>query len=107
MVKYIFYIHLHFLKKKKPPALPKASFLFFISLFNNRRYNCYTSVIFRFGRNFSRPTVYYLFKVGRLSPGSYCHSEPAFCNAVFMESMVSSHLTFVPSTCVVPPVVPA
>lgn len=67
----------------------------------------YTSVIFRYGRNFSRPTVYYLFKVGRLSPGSYCHSEPAFCNAVFMESMVSSHLTFVPSTCVVPPVVPA
>ena len=35
-----------------------------ISLFNNRRYNCYTSVIFRFGRNFSRPTVYYFFKVG-------------------------------------------
>ena len=34
------------------------------SLFNNRRYNCYTSVIFRFGRNFSRPTVYYFFKVG-------------------------------------------
>ena len=24
----------------------------------------YTSVIFRFGRNFSRPTVYYFFKVG-------------------------------------------
>lgn len=35
-----------------------------ISLFNNRRYNCYTSVIFRFGRNFSRPMVYYFFKVG-------------------------------------------
>ena len=24
----------------------------------------YTSVIFRYGRNFSRPTVYYFFKVG-------------------------------------------
>ena len=34
------------------------------SLFNNRRYNCYTSVIFRFGRNFSRPTVYCFFNVG-------------------------------------------
>ena len=100
MVKYIFYIHLHFLKKKKPRHCRRLLF----SLFNNRRYNCYTSVIFRYGRNFSRPTVYYLFKVGRLSPGSYCHSEPASCNAWFIDIMAIVQITLLPSTSMVPPV---
>ena len=64
----------------------------------------YTSVVFRFGRNFSRPTVYYLFKVGRLSPGSYCHSEPASCNAWFIDIMAVVQVTLLPSTGMVSPV---
>lgn len=76
---------------------------FFFSLFNNRRYNCYTSVIFRCGRNFSRPTVYCsFFKVGRLFPSLSSYCQPLPLRAAFMESMVSSHLTFVPSTLMVP-----
>ena len=44
----------------------------------------YTSINVRFGRNFSRPTVYCFFKVGNAPVSSYCHSEPAFCRAAFI-----------------------
>lgn len=61
----------------------------------------YTSVIFRFKRNFFRPTVYCFFKVGNAPVSSYCHSEPF--RAAFMASTAVCHVT-VPSTFVVSPV---
>ena len=86
------------IKKRSPRHCRRLLF----SLFNNRRYNCYTSVISRFGRNFSRPTVYCFFNVGNAPVSSYCHSEPALCKASFMASLAPDQLLSV--TIVVPPV---
>jgi hypothetical protein len=52
----------------------------------------YTSVISRFGRNFSRPTVYCFFNVGNAPVSSYCQLEPAFCKAAFMASTAVCHI---------------
>lgn len=66
---------------------------FFFSLFNNRRYNCYTSVIFRCGRNFSRPTVYCsFFKVGRLFPSLSSYCQPLPLRAAFMAATTVCHI---------------
>ena len=75
-----------------------------ISLFNNRRYNCYTSVIFRYGRNFSRPTVYCFFNVGNAPVSSYC--QPDSFRAVFICATASNQspsVTLVFSMVVLPP----
>lgn len=66
----------------------------------------YTSVIFRFGRNFSRPTVHCFFNVGNAPVSSYRHSLPLLSNAEFMAFIAVFHV-IEPSTCVVPSVVPA
>lgn len=77
------------------------------SLFNNRRYNCYTSVIFRFGRNFSRPTVYCsFFKVGRLFPSLSSYCQPLPLRAAFMAATAVCQVTLWPSTFVAPSVLP-
>ena len=75
-----------------------------ISLFNNRRYNCYTSVIFRYGRNFSCPTVYCFFNVGNAPVSSYC--QPDSFRAVFICATASNQspsVTLVVSMVVLPP----
>lgn len=61
----------------------------------------YTSVVFRYGRNFSRPMVYCFFKVGNAPVSSYCQPEPF--NALFMASTAFCQVTVVPSTFVAPP----
>jgi hypothetical protein len=63
----------------------------------------YTSVIFRFKRNFSRPTVHCFFKVGSTPVSSYRHSLPLLSNAEFMAFIAVSHV-IEPSTFVVSPV---
>lgn len=66
----------------------------------------YTSVISRFGRNFSRPMVYCFFKVGNAPVSSYSHSEPALCRAAFICSTASNQspsVTLVVSMVVLPP----
>ena len=64
----------------------------------------YTSVIFRYGRNFSRPTVYCFFNVGNAPVSSYCHSEPALCRAAFI--CITAFCQSPSVTIVVPPVLP-
>ena len=91
------YVQMH----EAPGSHPAGGYSF-ISLFNNRRYNCYTSVIFRYGRNFSRPTVHCFFKVGNTPVSSYRHSLPLLSNAEFMAFIAVSHV-IEPSTFVVSP----
>ena len=86
---------------RSPRHCRRLLFYSFISLFNNRRYNCYTSVIFRFGRNFSRPTVYCFFNVGNAPVSSKRNSAPAHCKAVFI--CVTAVCQSPSVTCVVPP----
>ena len=63
----------------------------------------YTSVIFRFGRNFSRPMVYCFFKVGNAPVSSYCQPLPLRAAFICVTAFCQS-----PSvTCSVSPVVPA
>ena len=64
----------------------------------------YTSVIFRYGRNFSRPTVYCsFFKVGRLLPSLSSYCQPLPLRAAFMAATAVCQVTVVPSTLVAPP----
>ena len=64
----------------------------------------YTSVISRFGRNFSRPTVYCsFFKVGKLLPSLSSYCQPLPLRAAFMAATAVCQVTFVPSTFVAPP----
>ena len=64
-----------------------------------------TSVIFRYGRNFSRPTVYYLFNnVGNV-PVVSSYFQLDSLRASFIPSIAFIQLSSV--TCSVPPVVPA
>jgi hypothetical protein len=59
----------------------------------------YTSVIFRYGRNFSRPTVYCsFFKVGRLLPSLSSYCQPLPFRAAFMAATAVCQVTVVPST---------
>ena len=62
----------------------------------------YTSVVFRFGRNFSRPTVYCFFKIGRLLPSLSSYCQPLPLRAAFMASTAVCQSPSV--TCSVPPV---
>lgn len=64
----------------------------------------YTSVIFRYGRNFSRPTVYCFFNVGNAPVSSYC--QPDSFRAVFICATASNQspsVTLVVSMVVLPP----
>lgn len=94
-----------FSQKKEAPGTAEGFFFILLSHFS---ITADTTVILRLfsvsGGTFSRPTVYYLFKVGRLSPGSYCHSEPAFCRAAFICVTAFCQVTVVPSTFVASPV---
>lgn len=90
------YVQMH----EAPGSHPAGGYSF-ISLFNNRRYNCYTSVISRFGRNFSRPMVYCFFKVGNAPVSSYC--QPLPLRTAFMASTAVCQVTVVPSTFVASP----
>ena len=93
------YVQMH----EAPGSHPAGGYSF-ISLFNNRRYNCYTSVIFRCGRNFSRPTVYCsFFKVGKLLPSLSSYCQPLPLRAAFMASTAVCQVTVVPSTFVASP----
>ena len=91
------YVQMH----EAPGSHPAGGYSL-ISLFNNRRYNCYTSVIFRYGRNFSRPMVYCFFKVGNAPVSSYCQPEPF--KAVFMALTAFAQVMVTPSTFVASPV---
>ena len=65
----------------------------------------YTSVIFCFGRNFSRPTVYCsFFKVGRLLPSLSSYCQPLPLRAAFI--CVTAFCQSPSVTIVVPPVLP-
>ena len=52
-----------FSKKEAPGSHPAGGYSF-ISLFNNRDTTVILQLSFRCGRNLSRPTVHYFFKVG-------------------------------------------
>ena len=83
------YVQMH----EAPGTAEGSCFYSLISLFNNRRYNCYTSVIFRCGRNFSRPTVYCsFFKVGRLFPSLSSYCQPLPLRAAFMAATTVCHI---------------
>ena len=67
----------------------------------------YTSVIFRCGRNFSRPTVYCsFFKVGKLLPSLSSYCQPLPLRAAFMAATAVCQVTLWPSTFVAPSVLP-